>query len=108
MSFDGNTDAMRAVELAIDGIDATLQDLPIVTFYEGGFQQLRRVGEPVGPGYYVILRAARGRGTVRALNAAIWRLLATAVCAPCCDDTDCGTPRSDGAACSPTSPATST
>jgi polar amino acid transport system substrate-binding protein len=48
--FDGNTDAMRATELAIDGLDATLQDLPIVTFYESRFKQLQRTDSPVAPG----------------------------------------------------------
>jgi len=69
--FEGNTDAMRAVELAIDGVDATLQDLPIVTFYESRFSQLRRLGEPVAPGYYVILARREDESLVRALNAAI-------------------------------------
>ncbi len=71
VSFDGNTDAMRGVELAADGLDATLQDLPIVTFYESGFPALRRIGPPVGLGYYVMLTR---RGDVRlrqALNEAV-------------------------------------
>jgi polar amino acid transport system substrate-binding protein len=71
VSFDGNTDAMRAFELATDGIDATLQDLPIVTFYEDGFRQLRRVGEPVSPGYYVILVRQEDTELLKALNGAI-------------------------------------
>ena len=63
---------MRAVELAADGIDATLQDLPIVTFYEAGFPDLQRVGEPVGLGYYVILGPpGRHAACSRRLNAAI-------------------------------------
>jgi polar amino acid transport system substrate-binding protein len=69
--FDGNTDAMRAVELGIDGVDATLQDLPIVTFYEKRFARLRRLGDPVAPGYYVILTRHEDEALVRALNAAI-------------------------------------
>ncbi len=71
VSFDGNTDAMRAVELAADGIDATLQDLPIVTFYENGFPALRRVGEPVGLGYYVILVRKGDTQLLQAINDAI-------------------------------------
>ena len=44
---------MRAIELQVDGIDATLQDLPIWTFYKEGFPELVPVGAPVGRGYYV-------------------------------------------------------
>ncbi len=57
--YEGNTDAMRAVELAIDNVDATLQDLPIVTFYQKRFRQLRPLDAPVAPGFYVILAAPR-------------------------------------------------
>jgi polar amino acid transport system substrate-binding protein len=71
VSFDGNTDAMRATELALDGIDVTLQDLPIVTFYEDGFPLLRRIGEPVSPGYYVILVRLGDSELLKELNDAI-------------------------------------
>jgi len=74
--YEGNTDAMRAVELAIDNVDATLQDLPIATFYEDQFPQLVRLGEPVEPGYYVILARRGERRLIDALNQAIldcWR-----------------------------------
>jgi polar amino acid transport system substrate-binding protein len=74
--YEGNTDAMRAVELAIDNADATLQDLPIATFYEDSFPRLARLGEPVAPGFYVLL-ARQGEGPlIEALNEAIldcWR-----------------------------------
>jgi polar amino acid transport system substrate-binding protein len=80
--IDGITDAMRAVELHSDGIDANLQDSPIVTFYlQGGFPGLKKVGQPVGKGYYIamarkadvalitrineILREARVDGSLR-------------------------------------------
>jgi polar amino acid transport system substrate-binding protein len=69
--YDGTTDAMRGVELALDGVDATLQDLPIVTYYEKRFPQLRRLGEPVAPGYYTILTRPEDERLVRALNGAI-------------------------------------
>lgn len=69
--FDGNTDAMRATELTIDGLDATLQDLPIVTFYESRFEQLQRTGSPVAPGYYVILVRHDDTALLSELNAAI-------------------------------------
>ncbi|MHB8970823.1 MAG: ABC transporter permease subunit [Pirellulaceae bacterium] len=69
--FDASTTAMRAVELTIDGVDATLQDLPIVTFYEQRYQQLQRLGPPIAPGYYVILARPEDETLVRALNAAI-------------------------------------
>ena len=69
--FEGNTDAMRATELAADGLDATLQDLPIVTFYESGFPALQRVGDPVGFGYYVVLVRKGETRLLRTLNEAI-------------------------------------
>jgi polar amino acid transport system substrate-binding protein len=69
--YEGNTDAMRAVELSIDGVDATVQDLPIVTFYQQRFPGLRPLGEPVAPGYYVILTRPDEESLLRALNAAI-------------------------------------
>lgn len=69
--YDGSTDALRGVELAIDGVDATVQDLPIVTFYEERFPQLRRLGEPVAPGFYVMLTRHEDQTLVQALNAAI-------------------------------------
>ncbi|MEY3458377.1 MAG: Inner rane amino-acid transporter permease protein YecS [Planctomycetota bacterium] len=53
--FDGVTDAMKAVELGQDGIRANMQDLPIWTFYERDFPQLRAVDQPVGQGFYVAL-----------------------------------------------------
>ncbi|MFM7037316.1 MAG: ABC transporter permease subunit [Planctomycetaceae bacterium] len=53
--FDGVTDAMKAVELGQDGIRANLQDLPIWTFYERDFPQLKAVDRPVGRGFYVAL-----------------------------------------------------
>ena len=69
--YDGSTDAMRAVEISIDGVDATVQDLCIATFYEERFPQLRRLGEPVAPGYYTILTRPEDSELVRALNGAI-------------------------------------
>ena len=69
--YEGTTDAMRAVELAIDGVDATLQDLPIVTFYEARFPALRRLDQPVEPGFYVALARKEDQRLVAALNRAI-------------------------------------
>ena len=69
--FDGATDAMRAVELNIDGIDATVQDLPVVTFYSTRFPQLRKVGDPTAPGYYVALTPWEETSLTHALNTAI-------------------------------------
>ncbi len=69
--YEGNTDAMRAVELGIDGVDATLQDLPIATFYEQRFPQLKPLGQPVAPGFYVILARRDDRRLIEALNQAI-------------------------------------
>jgi polar amino acid transport system substrate-binding protein len=69
--YEGNTDAMRAVELGIDGVDATLQDLPIVTFYEARFPGLKRLDHPVAPGFYVILTRRDDQRLLEALNRAI-------------------------------------
>jgi polar amino acid transport system substrate-binding protein len=70
-SYEGSTDAMRAVELGIDGVDAIVQDLSIVTFYEKRFPKLRRLDEPVAPGYYVALMRKDDEALTRAINAAI-------------------------------------
>jgi polar amino acid transport system substrate-binding protein len=69
--YEGTTDAMRAVELAIDGVDATMQDLPIVTFYESRFPLLKRLGGPVEPGFYVALARQQDQRLIQALNRAI-------------------------------------
>lgn len=69
--YEGTADAMRAVELDIDGVDATLQDLPIATFYGARFPGLRRLGDPVSPGFYVVLARRADAALVRALNEAI-------------------------------------
>lgn len=69
--FDGATDAMRAVELAVDGIDANLQDLPVALFYQEGFPALQRVGPPVASGYYVALVRRDEPRLLAAVNEAI-------------------------------------
>ncbi|MEZ6099773.1 MAG: ABC transporter substrate-binding protein/permease [Pirellulaceae bacterium] len=69
--FEGNVNAMRAVELNINGVDATLQDLPIVTYYEQRFPALRRLDEPVAPGYYVALTRLEDTRLLQRLNSAI-------------------------------------
>jgi len=71
VSYDGSTDAMRAVEIEIDGVDATVQDLPVVTFYRERFPGLRPLGDPVDTGFYVILTRPGDESLVRALNEAI-------------------------------------
>jgi len=75
VSFDGVSDAMRAVELNVDGIDANLQDLPIWNFYEPGFPQLTAVGAPVGRGFYVALVRNDDQELLQALNQAILQAL---------------------------------
>ena len=89
------------------GVDATLQDLPIVTFYERRFEQLRRLGAPVAPGYYVILTR---RGTRHLFERSMQRSSRAGrrgVSRRSSSDTDCGTTRSAGAGCSLTAVATS-
>ena len=50
--YEGTTDAMREVETG--KLDATLVDLPAVTYYRDRFHGLAQIGERVGHGYYVI------------------------------------------------------
>jgi polar amino acid transport system substrate-binding protein len=69
--FDGASDAMRAVELNADGIDANLQDLPVWIYYESGFPKLTAIGDPVGRGYYVALVRKDEPELLQAVNAAI-------------------------------------
>jgi polar amino acid transport system substrate-binding protein len=68
VKYDGNSDAMRAVELALDGVDGTLQDLPIWVFFEQGFPKLREVGPPVPGGYYSILTRKQDRDLLNEIN----------------------------------------
>ncbi|MCA9090857.1 MAG: amino acid ABC transporter substrate-binding protein, partial [Planctomycetaceae bacterium] len=75
VQFDGATDAMRATELQIDGIDANLQDLPVWTFFEDGFPALHPVGAPVGRGYYVALVRQGEPELLEAVNAAILQVM---------------------------------
>ncbi|MSP54514.1 MAG: transporter substrate-binding domain-containing protein [Myxococcales bacterium] len=65
-SYDGVTDAMREVET--QKLDATLQDTPIASFYAKDFPNLRFVGDPVAPGYYVVYVRKGDRALVDALN----------------------------------------
>lgn len=71
MLFDGSTDAMHAVERNIDGLDGTLQDLCVATHYADRFQELRPLGKPFAPGYYVMLTRKEDESLLRALNQAI-------------------------------------
>ena len=73
VQFEGATDAMRTVELAVDGLDANLQDLPVWSFYGGSFPRLRAVGEPVGRGFYVVLVRKSETALLAAVNRAIAR-----------------------------------
>jgi polar amino acid transport system substrate-binding protein len=72
VSYDGNTDAMRDVE--IGRLDATLQDTPIVAYYAPKFAKLKKVAAPVGGGHYVIFARKGEAALVTALNAALIRL----------------------------------
>jgi polar amino acid transport system substrate-binding protein len=74
--YDGSTDAMRAVEIEIDGVDVTVQDLPIVSYYASRYPGLKPLGEPIEPGFYVILTRPDDPSLVRALNQAIFEVYA--------------------------------
>ena len=69
--FDGASDAMRAVELGVDRIDANLQDLPVWTFFQAGFPGLAAIDSPVGRGYYVALTRRDDTDLLQAVNAVI-------------------------------------
>lgn len=73
--FEGATDAMEATELALSGIDANVQDLPIWIFYAKGFPQLRPIGPPVGRGYYVAMTRRSDQELLRAVNESLLRSL---------------------------------
>ncbi|MEZ6032100.1 MAG: ABC transporter permease subunit [Planctomycetaceae bacterium] len=73
--FEGATDAMEATELALSGIDANVQDLPIWIFYAKGFPRLRPIGPPVGRGYYVAMTRKSEPELLRAVNASLLRSL---------------------------------
>ncbi len=74
-NFDGVSDAMRSVELNVDGIDANLQDLPIWTFYESGFPLITAVGNPVGRGFYVAMTRKEDSELLSAINEALLKAL---------------------------------
>ena len=69
VAYDGNTDTMREVETG--KLAATVEDTPIASFYASRFSALRRVGEPVQRGYYVIYVKKGEAALLRALNEAI-------------------------------------
>jgi len=71
ISYDGTTDAMRGVELNLDGADANLQDLPIWIFFRKGFSNLKEVGPPVRGGYYVALTRKADKSLLKEINAAM-------------------------------------
>jgi polar amino acid transport system substrate-binding protein len=72
--YEGTTDSMREVETG--KLDATLADLPAAIFYRDRFAALAQIGEPVAPGYYVILLRKGDTALRDALNAALGKLLA--------------------------------
>lgn len=75
VQFEGASEAMRAVELGIDGIQANLQDLPVWQFYQAGFPQLEPIGTPVGRGYYVVLTRKGDSQLLKAINRCLFEML---------------------------------
>jgi len=69
VSYDGNTDSMREVETG--KLRATVQDTPIASFYGSRFPALRRIGEPVARGYYVVYVRKGETALLQAINEAI-------------------------------------
>ncbi|HEX4142991.1 MAG TPA: ABC transporter substrate-binding protein/permease [Pirellulales bacterium] len=74
IGYKANTDAMREVETG--KLDATVVDLPMVTFFEDQYPGLRQVGVPAIGGYYVAYVRQRDRSLRDALDTALARLLA--------------------------------
>jgi polar amino acid transport system substrate-binding protein len=66
--FEGATDAMEATELALSGIDANVQDLPVWVFYSKGFSHLHPLGPPAGRGYYVAMTRKSDQDLLKAVN----------------------------------------
>lgn len=75
IAYDGNTDAMREVETG--KLQGTLQDTPIASFYGPQFKQLRKVGEPVGKGYYVMYARKGDEALTAKLDLAIKATIAS-------------------------------
>ncbi len=75
VNFDGATDAMRGVELSVDGIDANLQDLPVWTYFQDGFPAIGAVGDPIGRGYYVAITRKSDDRLRTEINVAILKAL---------------------------------
>ena len=73
--YDGNVNAMS--DTAAGKVDATVQDLPIATFYRKDFPALHFVDAPVEPGRYVILVRKDDQQLRDALNQAIESLRQT-------------------------------
>ncbi len=69
ISYEGNTDSMREVETGKLG--ATIQDTPVASFYAPRFPALRRIGEPVARGYYVIYVKKSEAALLQSLNEAL-------------------------------------
>src|SRR6266545_4477648 len=66
VSYDGNTDSMREVETG--KLHATVQDTPVASFYASRFPALRRIGKPVGRGYYVVYVRKGEAALLQSLN----------------------------------------
>ncbi len=69
VAYEGNTDTMREVETG--KLDATVEDTPIASFYAPRFRALRRIGDPVQRGYYVVYVRKGESALLRELNEAI-------------------------------------
>ena len=74
IGYRANTDAMREVEH--DKLDATVVDLPIATFYQDQYPELRQVGTPTAGGYYVAYVRQQDQSLCAALDTALVRLVA--------------------------------
>jgi polar amino acid transport system substrate-binding protein len=75
VTYEGNTDAMREVEL--DKLDATVADVPAAQFYRDRFAGLQQLGKPEGRGYYVMYLRAGDERLKQEIDKALARLLAS-------------------------------
>jgi polar amino acid transport system substrate-binding protein len=76
IELQGYPEIINVMGLVEQGrLDATVQDVPVIAFYGRDFPRLRKVGEPVAPGYYVAL-VRRGEDRLRQeLNEALRRAM---------------------------------
>ncbi|MGE3317656.1 MAG: ABC transporter permease subunit [Planctomycetaceae bacterium] len=75
LRYTGSTEALRLVETG--QLDATVQDLPILSFYVDRLKRhpsLAIIGEPVAPGFYVAYARPEDGAIIEQFNGALRRI----------------------------------